>query len=66
MSSNARDTGQSVLADWTGNGGCEVEIFTGSNARRQARQYIEQRPATFEEIRLEAARLTVRLSGARG
>ena len=38
------------------NGGCEVEIFTGPNARGRARQYAEQRDGKFEEIRLEPYR----------
>lgn len=37
-------------------GGCEVEIFTGPNARRKARQYAERRYGAFEEIRLEPYR----------
>jgi hypothetical protein len=34
-------------------GGCEVEIFTGPNAREQARRYAEQQYGEFEEIRLD-------------
>jgi hypothetical protein len=34
-------------------GGCEVEIFAGPNARERARRYAEQRYEKFEEIRLE-------------
>ena len=34
-------------------GGCEVEIFAGQNARGRARRYAEQRYEKLEEIRLE-------------
>jgi hypothetical protein len=37
-------------------GGCEVEIFAGQNARGRARRYAEQRYEKLEEIRLEPYR----------
>jgi hypothetical protein len=43
--------------EWFGDGCCEVEIFTGPNARERARRYAEQRYGEFKQIRLEPYRL---------
>jgi hypothetical protein len=37
-------------------GGCEVEIFTGTNAWETASRYAEQRYGVFEELELESYR----------
>ena len=47
---NARDWRVEWFDD---EGGCEVKIFTGPDARQQARRYAEQRYGQFEEIKLE-------------
>jgi hypothetical protein len=36
-------------------GGCEVEIFTGPDARRQALRYAMRKYGHFEEVHVEPA-----------
>ena len=37
--------------EWFDDDGCEVEIFTGPNARERARRYADEQYGTFEEIK---------------
>jgi hypothetical protein len=39
--------------EWLDDGGCEVEIFTGPTARREALRYAVQKYGHFKEVQLE-------------
>ena len=46
-------TGQWCVEWFDDDGGCELEIFTGADARRQALRYAMRKYGHFREVQLE-------------